>query len=138
MQNAHKFILIRDRLQLYKDFTFNLLHKIYDFYLDPITLSAKEDIENHFNWCYNKSCNDFEKEEIYFIENKNLREYFYAYFFNQLYKAPKIPSLNYFEIFWNNIFELDLKKNKNMIGALVEIYQIFDTTLNKEKILVKI
>jgi hypothetical protein len=138
MQNNQKFILIRDRLQLYKDFSFCLFYKILDYYLDPITLSAKEDIENHFNFCYDKTCNDFEKEEKYFKSNDSLRMYFYAYFFNQLYKAAQIPTIQYFEKFWNNIFDLDINKNKNMLGALVEIYQIFDTSLNKEKNLVNV
>jgi hypothetical protein len=42
-------------------------------------------------------------------------------------------TLNYYENFWKSIFEFDRQKNKNSINLLVEIYLIFDKSINSEK-----
>ena len=135
MKATQKFIIIKDRIEIYKDFTFNLLCYINKYYLDNVTLKLDEDIRNHYNWCFDKVCEEFKLEEINFSNNKKLREYFYGYYYQQYYKINKILPLTHYVNFWENIFDVDeyKSKNKNILNVLIELYEIFDASITKEK-----
>ncbi|MFA5366391.1 MAG: hypothetical protein WC333_00510 [Dehalococcoidia bacterium] len=140
--NSKKYIIVKDRVEIYKDFTLNLLYYIDAYYLDRETLKVNEDIYNHYSWCYNKVCEEFLKENIDFRNNKELKEYYYSYYYHQYYKikgdSNKDTSLAYYEKFWRNIFEIDKQKNKNIINILIEIYTIYDKSINQEKNILEI
>jgi len=140
MGNTQKYIIVKDRVEIYKDFAMNLLYYIYNYYIDRESLNADEDIHNHYVWCFNKVCAEFKQEGIDFSNNEELREYFYAYYHHQFYLADgnQDVSIEYFEKFWNNIFEIDKQKNKNIINILVEIYNIYDKSINQEKNILEI
>lgn len=140
MNNENKFSLIRDRVELYKDFSINLSHYILKYYVDRDSLSEDEDIRNHFNWCYNKVCDEFMQENINFSSNKDLREYYFTYYYHQFYTADNNESIpiDYYLKFWLNIFDIDKQKNKNIIKILVELYQIFDKSINHKKKIAKV
>jgi len=135
-----KFGIVRDRVELYKDFALNLLYYIHNYYLDSDTLSKDQDIYNHFKWCFKKVCEEFLKEGLDFTQNKELQEYYYAYYYHQFYKVTgnQDISLSYFEKFWKQIFEIDKQKNKNLINILIEIYNIYDKSINQEKNILEI
>jgi hypothetical protein len=144
MPSGQKYMVIKDRVEVYKDFTLNLLYYIIHYYLDRKTLSNDEDIRNHFHWCFNKVCNEFKEEDIDFSDNKVLEEYFYQFYYYQFYKlnfeeSTHDNSLSFYEKFWRNIFEYNKQKNKNVVNTLIEIYYIFDTSISiKKNILEKI
>lgn len=135
MNNENKFSIIRDRVELYKDFSINLLHYIFKYYVDRDSLNNDEDIRNHFNWCYNKVCDEFMLENINFCNNKELKEYYFTYYYHQFYIADNNESIpiDYYKKFWLNIFDIDKQKNKNIIKILVELYQIYDKSINHKK-----
>ena len=139
---GQKYIIVMDRVELYKDFALNLLYYINEYYIDYQTINTDVDIRNHFNFCYNKVCDEFLLENIDFKKNKELREYFYTYYYHQFYLAQNNSkqdiSLSYFEKFWNGIFEVEKQKNKNMINILIEAYNIFDRSINQEKNILEI
>lgn len=143
MSTSQKYIIVKDRVEIYKDFALNLLYYINNYYLDKISLSLDEDIYNHYSWCFNKVCDEFLIEGIDFTKNRELKEYFYAYYYHQFYKLNKDnqnqdTSLEYYERFWRNIFEIDKQKNKNIINILIEIYNIYDKSINLEKNILEI
>jgi hypothetical protein len=139
MSATQKYIIVKDRVEIYMDFTINLLNYIIDYYLDRQTLGNDVDIRNHFNWCFNKVCDEFKEEGLNFSKNEKLREYFYQFFYNQFYKRENQDiTLGYYEKFWRNIFEIDKQKNKNVINTMIEIYNIFDTSVNQEKNILEI
>ena len=122
-----KYIIIKDRVEIYKDFAINLLYYIHKYYIDYESLHEDTDIRNHYVWCFNKVCDEFIKEGIDFRGNEELKEYFYAYYYHQFYKIQNVnqdTTLAYYEKFWKNIFEIDKQKNKNIINILIEIYNI--------------
>lgn len=126
-------MIIKDRVEIYKDFTFNLLSYIYTYYLDKQTLSLDKDIHNHFMFCYNKVCVEFNKEDINFENNKELINYFYTYYYHQFYKIEKDVPQSFFIKFWKEIFNVEKQKNKNILKILIELYAIFDKSITKEK-----
>jgi predicted DNA-binding ribbon-helix-helix protein len=82
-------------------------------------------------------------EEIDFRENKVLKQYFYEYYYHQFYKINKEnmnqnTSLEYYERFWKSIFEINNNKNKNVLNILVEIYNIYDKSINLQKNILEI
>ena len=138
MNNTQKFIIVKDRVEIYKDFTINLINYIIDFYLDAKTLASDEDIYNHYNWCFNKVCDEFKLENINFSDNDKLRNYYYDFFYHQFYKREmenktNLVTLSFYEKFWKNIFEIDKQSNRNIINSLIEIYNIFDISINRNK-----
>lgn len=141
MSTNQKYIIIKDRVEVYKDFTMNLLYNIFHYYIDSESLSADEDIRNHFVWCYNRVCDEFIKEGINFKKNEELKEYFYSFYYHQFYviqKQNQDVSLEYYENFWKNIFDVEKQKNKNFINILIEIYNVYDKSINKEKNILEI
>lgn len=132
-------MIIKDRVEIYKDFTINLLSYIMDFYLDNKTLSADNDIRNHYNWCFNKVCDEFKEEGLDFSNNENLRQYFYDFFYHQFYKRENQDIVyTYYEKFWLNIFNIEKQNNKNIMNTMVELYNIFDKSVNHEKNILEI
>lgn len=128
-----KFPIIRDRVEFYKDFTINLLHHIYNYYLDKEVLSLDEDIKNHFMFCYKKTCDEFLEEGIDFSDNKKLIEYFYTYYYHHFYKTEKNVPIEHFLKFWRGVFDVDKQMNKSVLKMMVEIYAIYDESINSEK-----
>jgi predicted DNA-binding ribbon-helix-helix protein len=47
-------------------------------------------------------------------------------------------SLEYYERFWKSIFEINNNKNKNVLNILVEIYNIYDKSINLQKNILEI
>ena len=62
--NSQKYVLLMGRVELFKDFTINLLYYIDKYYIDYESLNTDEDIYNHFTFCYNKVCDEFLQEDI--------------------------------------------------------------------------
>ena len=131
---SKKYNIVHERIEIYKDFALNLLYYIYNYYLDSETLSEDQDIYNHYSWCFNKVCDEFLMEGLNFTENQELKEYYYSYYYHQFYK-PSNPnqdmSLKYHKTFWKNIFNINEHKNKNIINILIEIYTIYDKSINE-------
>ncbi len=130
--------IIKERVELYRDFVVNLIHYIHSSYLGKDFIKSEEDIKGHFNWAFNKVLADFEKEGILFADIKDLKQYFYEYFHTRFYSVEVIPSLKTFVDFWDNIFILKPNKEKTLLNALIEIYKLFDTAFNKKIILEKV
>jgi hypothetical protein len=132
--NNQKIIIIKDRVDLYEDFTINLLYCIYHYYLDKNSLSNDDDIYNHYSFCFNKVCDDFLEEEIDFKNNIEIKEYFYKYYYNQFYKPNNNLNVTMadFEDFWRNVFAIEKQRKRNLINVLVDLYGTFDKSfINK-------
>ena len=140
MSEVKKYVVVKDRVEIYKDFTLNLLFYILKYYIDRESLSEDEDIRNHFVWCYNKACDDFKKEEIDFSNNKDLLEYFYTFYYNQFYRYDEDiheyeMNEKYYVDFWKNIFEFSDPNNRTLLSVLIEMYMIFDKSISTENLI---
>jgi len=131
MKNNQKYSLIKERVEIYRDFTINLTNYIFKYYIDKESLSVDEDIRNHYLWCYKKNCDDFLKENIDFTENKELINYFYDYYYSLFYTKDIPLTLGEYEIFWLNIFNIDKPNDKTFVKMFIELYNIYDLSINK-------
>jgi|AntRauTorckE6833_2_1112554.scaffolds.fasta_scaffold15507_3 hypothetical protein len=121
--------VIKERVELYKDFTINLLHYIYESYLGSEFIKTEHDQRGHFTWAYGKVLEEFEDEGIDFYNNDDLFEYFYVYFKDQFYNMKKIEDFKYYHKFWLDIFDLSKNKQRKKFEVLLQIYEIFDESL---------
>jgi hypothetical protein len=122
-----------ERIELYKDFTINLIYHLNNTYLGKEFIKTEKDKKGHYNWCFSKVCDEFYDEDLSFYENDELYQYFYEYFNHLLYNQDGEKSIEYFISFWNDIFNYDIRfknKNKKNFEVLLNLYQIFDKSLN--------
>lgn len=129
--------VIKERVELYRDFVINLIYYIHNTYLDKEFIKTEEDVKGHYNWAFNKVLSDFEKEGVIFTDTTELKSYFFEYFHTRFYSPEHIPSLKTFLDFWENIFSLKQNKEKTVMNALIEIYKLFDNAFSTKIILQK-
>jgi len=131
--------ILKERVDLYKDFAINLLHKIYETYLGKNYIKSKFDIEGHYNWCFGKVLEEFDDQEIDFYGNDSLYNYFLAYYYDQFYNREKPHPMSHHKRMWLNIFNYKKQnKIKEEFELLVELYQIFDKSLDKKYLPVEV
>ena len=121
-----------EKCELYGDFVHSLLMLAFDTYMGDDVMSVEDQI-NHFKWCWDKVIKNFKDEGIYF-KNVKLYNYFlefmlevfYTYDGKQLYDYTDNGILK----IWNDIFTYDKTKTQADIDTLIEIYEIFEKSLN--------
>lgn len=131
--------ILKERVDLYQDFAINLLHKIYETYLGKNYIKSKIDIEGHYNWCFGKVLEEFYEQDIDFYGNDGLYNYFLAYYYDQFYNREKQHPINHHKKMWISIFNYKKQnKIKEEFELLVELYQIFDKSLEKKYLPVEV
>ena len=125
--------ILYERIDIYRDFTINLLHYIFNSYLGKEYIFKESDVVGHFNWCYRKVLDEFYEEELDFFDNKNVYEYFYNFYNDQFYFAERKKTLNYFINFWDEIFNYKKDMKKKYFDILVEMYEIFNPSIEKKR-----
>lgn len=123
--------LIKSRVELYKDFTINLCFNMIKTYLGPDYINTRKVKEEHFAWCFNKICEDFKMENIDFSKNKELYDYFLEYYISTVYDNHSFE-LDFLIEYWDNTLNLSYNKTKSDIDGLVEVYKIFDKTIENK------
>ncbi len=129
--------IIRERVDLYRDFVINLICYSHTTYFGKEFLKKEEDIKGHFNWAFNKVVSEFAQEGIIFNKTDKLHEYFYQYFMHEFYDFDILPSIKSYISFWDDIFMIHNKKQKNIMKIVIDLYQIFDASLEQKKSLVE-
>lgn len=125
--------VIKERIDIYKDFSINLLYHIYNTYLGKEYIKTDSDITGHFNWCFNKVLEEFAEEEISFYGNNEIYEYFYGYYLGQFYNISNIQPISHHERLWEEIFDYTKpNKSKKNFEILLEIYNMFEKSLNEK------
>lgn len=130
--------IVKERVELYRDFTVNLICYVHTTYFGKDFLKKEEDINGHFNWAFEKVIKEFESEGIRFNNTKELHVYFHDYFLHQFYNFESVPPIKDYIVFWDDIFSLHPKKQKNIMKVLTDLYLTFDTALDNKKTLVEI
>lgn len=128
--------IIKERLELYRDFVVNLICYAHTTYFGREFLKCDEDIKGHFNWAFNRVLNEFKQEGLIFHHTEELNEYFFEYFVQQFYNFETLPPIKQYISFWSDIFTVQPKKQKNIMNVLVDLYQMFDNSLDNKKNLV--
>jgi len=123
----------KNRLDLYRDFIVNLCYSLVETYLGEEYIKTNKQKKEHFKWSFNKICKDFSEEGFDFNTNKELYDYFFEYFRTTMYEN------DFFEIdflldYWEDTLELSYDKTKTDLEGMIEIYKIFDKTVENKLI----
>ena len=121
----------REKLELFHDFLISLYEIVDSTYLGSDVMFLEEDQYGHFNWCWDKTINSFEKEKIIFKNRGNYYEYFLNFFLEAYYfvkienKDPKITD------YFIKLFDFTYHKTRSELDIVNEIYKLFEQNLKK-------
>ena len=89
-----------------------------------------DSIKQHFDWCWKKVIEAFQKEKIYF-ESVELYNYFFTLFLESFYTEVDKSEKNVNKLleFWQDIFEYSVTKTLSELEAFIDLYKIFDRSL---------
>jgi len=122
--------IIRERVDLYRDFIITLCIKIEDTYLGKAYLKKEVDFVNHFNWAYFKVLQEFDEDGISFYHNDEVYSYFKNEVFEQFYaKDGKLGEGDY-KKFWLSLMRFEGRKIRINLNVMIEIYKMFDKSLD--------
>ena len=119
-----------DKVKLYYDFITTLNRLIDKTYLGDEYISTEEEMLGHFNWCFDKIIENFDKENIKFKNDNDLRSYF-KYYYEHLYYNDSEKSLEKIDDLPKYSFEYYRLKSMSDLDILVELYKLFERSLNK-------
>ena len=89
-----------------------------------------EDNSKHFLWCWNKTIENFEKEEIKFNHEGDHFEYFKDFFDQIFYEQKEKKIKESIEIFFNETFNINRPFTKSDLDMISTIYKNLDRNLN--------
>ena len=119
-----------DKVNLYYDFITSLNKLVDKTYLGDEYISTEEEMLGHFNWCFDKIIENFDKENIKFKNDNDLRSYF-KYYYEHLYYNDSEKSLEKIDDLPKYSFEYYRLKSMSDLDILVELYKLFERSLNK-------
>lgn len=121
---------------------FSSLHKtIEDTYLGTHGNSAHlndvhyndDDIENHFEWCWLKTVNNFENEGVYISNDGPHKEYLKMFFYDSFYNQKEISVRESIDFFFNTIFSVEKVQTGADLEILNEMYKMMESHVEFDK-----
>ena len=115
------------KLELYYDFIDSLIDLMYATYLGgqdgvKININIEDDIK-HFDWCWNKTIENFRKENINFEPEGEHYEFFKNFLIETYYKQT-IDEVKYsLHHFFDEIFNLNNTSTLSDLDMLITIYK---------------
>ena len=129
--------MIYEKRQLFSDFTFSLYDIIKSTYLgDDITnpsetkiILSQQEKENHFEWCWNKTLENFSKENIKFNLNGEHKDYYEKFYMDLFYNAENNKISGNILMFFEELFNEEKMFTKSDLDMLTEIYKLLNKNI---------
>jgi hypothetical protein len=129
--------MIVEKRQLFGDFSFSLYNLIRDTYLgndwdeqnETTVKLTEEEKEKHFEWCWNKTIDNFKKENIVFNYNGDHKEYYQQFFMDLFYLAEKKEIAYNIEKFFIELFNEKKAYTKSDLDMITDIYKRLNKNL---------
>jgi hypothetical protein len=127
--NIHN--MIYEKIELYGDFFKSLNYIIMDTYLGDSTSETKiflssEDNLLHFEWCWNKTIQNFKKENIKIKSDGDHKDYFQSFFMDTFYNQNESNLKKSIPKFLNEIFDVGMTYSKSDLDLLTELYKLIE------------
>lgn len=119
----------REKLELFHDFVISLDTLIETTYLGSEVIDDDEKVREHFEWCWNRVIDNFDKEKIHFKR----RGTHYSYFFSFFLKAFYDKDLTYSETreHFEGLFNIMSDKSDIHLELLLDLYKILELNFKK-------
>jgi hypothetical protein len=133
--------IIPERTELFRDFCMSFLNLLNETYLgeDEFTnIETKvgmslEQKKQHFRWCWNKTMENFTKEEIYFVFTEDDSIFFENFFFDVFYSQSMSEHKKSVKTFFEQIFDYKYQKTKADIEIFTDLYKLLERSLNVDE-----
>lgn len=130
--NVHN--MIYERIELYGDIFKTLNHIIVDTYMgEPIGKSSEtkisltqEDKDLHFEWCWNKTVENFNKENININLSGDHKDYFKSFYMDTFYNQPEKSVKESIPVFLDEIFDIYKPFSKSDLDMITEMYKLME------------
>jgi hypothetical protein len=130
--------IVYERSELYKDFCVALMTLINDTYFgdkdgkfETEVEMSDEDNMKHFDWCWNKTIENFEKENITFLKEGSHKIYFKSFIADVYYNQTNQTVKKSVTHFLNDIFSREIGFSKSDLDLFTEIYKLMDSNVVK-------
>jgi len=118
---------------LYRDFSKTLSYNIFMSYFGD-NYFTEEDKVNHYNWAFDKTKSSFNGLSLKIRYSEELRDYFFEFLNDIFYSHPLKDNYycvdNNINRLWDYLFNLDVSKSKSDIDTHIDLYKMFDRSLN--------
>ena len=128
--------IIPEKMELYYDLSYSLFLLIKTTYLGDEsevgeTTVKMNDVDNkkHFNWCWKKIIDNFERESISFDTEGDHYEYFFTLFNEIYYRQSKEAIRNSIDVFFNDLFNREKVFTQVDLDLIFNIYKTLDKNL---------
>jgi hypothetical protein len=128
--------IIPEKMELFSDFSQSLYELIKMTYLGENTNSietkitlTKEDNKKHFEWCWNKTIENFKKEGLYFDLKGEHFDYFKIFFEDIFYNQKEEKIKKSVKNFFDELFDIKKPFTKSDLDMIVVLYKLLDRSL---------
>jgi len=128
--------IIPEKIELYYDLSYSLYLLIQKTYLGNVENNketkvemSEEDNTKHFNWCWNKTIKNFNKENIKFQNDGDHYDYFFSLFNELYYKQNKETIRNSIDVFFLDLFNREKPFTQVDLDLIYNIYKTLDKNL---------
>ena len=125
--------IIPEKTELYYEFVLSLFDIVFDTYLGKDIINTEKKMVEHFKWCWEENLKNFRKEGININDTDELFDYFAQFVLESFYQErnKKMGSVQTkIKWFWSKCFDYDGTRTRSELDILVEVYQIFEKTLD--------
>ena len=130
--------MIPEKGELFFDFCLSLLLLVKDTYLGDeslnnetkVTLSDDDKIK-HFEWCWNKTIDNFKKENIRFNIKGEHYDYFSSFFMEVFYNQKNNKVRESIDSFLGDLFNRNIPFTKSDLDLYTELYKLLDKNISK-------
>lgn len=128
--------MIPEKMELYYDFVMSLIdlmNQTYfglsnDYLETKINLTTEDDYK-HFEWCWEKTVSQFEKENVIFQKKGEHFEYFQTFFSDIFYEQQNEDVRKSIPTFFSELFDLDKTFTKADLDLFTDLYKTMDKNL---------
>lgn len=125
--------MIPEKGELFFDFCVSLFTLIKETYLGDESLNyetkvtlSEEDKKKHFEWCWNKTIENFKKENIIINSNGEHKDYFKSFFMDTFYNQKETDIKKSITKFLKDIFDIGITYYKSDLDLLTELYKLIE------------
>jgi hypothetical protein len=130
--------IIPEKVDLYSDFTSSLYKLILNTYLGEDDKSnesniklSEDDNTKHFDWCWKKTIENFNKENVKFYSRGEHYDHFKSFFDEVYYNQKEQKVKDQIGVFFEDLFDLKKPFTKSDIDMLTDLYKSLDKNLKK-------
>jgi len=127
----HKNIDV-DKAELFYDFIDSVHTIVHETFLGDDVITNEEDKQKHFNWCWNKTIDNFKEENIIFNSEGDHYNYFWNFFSENYYTDRDNRDVDNINNYFLILTKLHILKTKSELDMLSDIYILLDSNLTVE------